>query len=268
MTSPVSYEIVNNVGVITIDNQPVNALSQPVRQGLSDTITNAQSDASKILLIRCVGRTFIAGADITEFGKPPKGPFLPDVLQQIEDSSKPVVAAIHGTALGGGFETALACHYRCAIASAKVGLPEVKLGLLPGAGGTQRVPRLAGIRAAMDLMTSGLPVNMRAAEEMQLVDRVFQEDLDQNAIAWCRELLESGAVCRKTSALPVEQIADNVFADYRDKLAKKARGQFAPQQIVDCVEAAMRLPFVEGLATERAKFLECKENPQSIAMQP
>jgi len=267
MTSPVSYEIVNNVGVITIDNQPVNALSQPVRQGLSDTITNAQSDASKILLIRCVGRTFIAGADITEFGKPPKGPFLPDVLQQIEDSSKPVVAAIHGTALGGGFETALACHYRCAIASAKVGLPEVKLGLLPGAGGTQRVPRLAGIRAAMDLMTSGLPVNMRAAEEMQLVDRVFQEDLDQNAIAWCRELLESGAVCRKTSALPVEQIADNVFADYRDKLAKKARGQFAPQQIVDCVEAAMRLPFVEGLATERAKFLECKENPQSIAMQ-
>ena len=141
MTSPVSYEIVDGIGVITVDNPPVNALSHAVRQGLLDTLYAAQEDASRGLVIQCKGRTFIAGADITEFGKSPLEPYLPDLLNEIEASGKLVVAALHGTALGGGFETALACHYRIAIAGAKVGLPEVKLGLLPGAGGTQRSPR-------------------------------------------------------------------------------------------------------------------------------
>ena len=141
MSSPVQYELQDNIGVITVDNPPVNALSHAVRQGLLEAITLAQSDASQAVLIICVGRTFFAGADITEFDKPPMEPGLPDLLNTIEASEKIVIAAMHGTALGGGFETALAAHYRCSVASAKIGLPEVKLGLLPGAGGTQRTPR-------------------------------------------------------------------------------------------------------------------------------
>ena len=157
MTSPVSYELVDDIGVISIDNPPVNALSHAVRQGIHDALAAAQQDASKAVLILCDGRTFIAGADITEFGKPPKEPHLPDLCNTIEASSKLVVAALHGTALGGGLEVALSCHYRCAAPGAKAGLPEVKLGLLPGAGGTQRLPRLIGAQDALDLMTSGNP---------------------------------------------------------------------------------------------------------------
>ena len=155
----VSYEIIDNIGVITVNNPPVNALSQALRAGLQAAVTAAQTDASEALVLICAGRTFIAGADITEFGKPPLSPSLPEVLVTLENSRKLIVAAIHGTALGGGFETALACHYRCAVASAKVGLPEVKLGILPGAGGTQRVPRIAGVKAALELITSGNPAS-------------------------------------------------------------------------------------------------------------
>ena len=158
MPDVVSYELVDNIAVISVNNPPVNALSQAVREGILDAVTTAQGDASEAIILHCEGRTFIAGADIKEFGKPPQKPGLPSILSAIENSSKPVIAAIHGTALGGGFEVALACHYRCAIASAKVGLPEVKLGLLPGAGGTQRVPRIAGVKAALDMITSGNPV--------------------------------------------------------------------------------------------------------------
>ncbi|HBX37381.1 MAG TPA: 3-hydroxyacyl-CoA dehydrogenase, partial [Pseudohongiella sp.] len=158
MSSVVSYEIVNNIGVIKVDSPPVNALSQAVREGILDAVNAAQKDDTDAIVLMCEGRTFIAGADITEFGKPPRDPSLPAVLGALENSSKLVVAAIHGTALGGGFETALACHYRCAVPSAKVGLPEVKLGILPGAGGTQRVPRIAGVKAALDMITSGNPV--------------------------------------------------------------------------------------------------------------
>ena len=150
----VNYTLKDDIGVISINNPPVNALSQALREGLQKTVTQAQQDSSKVLLLICQGRTFIAGADISEFGKAPQAPLLPDVMATLEASEKPIIAAIHGTALGGGFETALACHYRCALASAKVGLPEVKLGLLPGAGGTQRVPRLAGAEAALDLICS------------------------------------------------------------------------------------------------------------------
>ena len=156
--STVGYEITEEIGIISINNPPVNALSHTLRAGIKQTVENAQQDASKALVILCKGRTFIAGFDITEFDKPPQVPSLPDMLDAIEASQKPVIAAMHGTALGGGFETALACHYRCALSSAKVGLPEVNLGLLPGAGGTQRVPRLAGVEAALDLISSGKPI--------------------------------------------------------------------------------------------------------------
>jgi 3-hydroxyacyl-CoA dehydrogenase len=266
MTSPVSYELVDGIGVITVDNPPVNALSHAVRQGLRDAIQTAQQDDSKAVLIACAGRTFIAGADITEFGKPPQEPHLPDLCNTIEASAKPVVAALHGTALGGGLEVALGCHYRCALPSAKMGLPEVKLGLLPGAGGTQRLPRLVGARAALDMMTSGNPVAAGEAARLGLVDKIVDGELRDAALAWCRELTEQGAAPRKTSELAVESVAAGELEEFRHALAKRTRGQVAPQKIVDCVEAALRQPFSEGLRIERETFMECMRSPQSAAL--
>ena len=242
MTTPVSYEVVDQVGVITIENPPVNALSQPVRQGMRDAIRAAQTDGSKAVLMLCKGRTFFAGADITEFGKPPAEPSLPDLLDEIEASEKPVVAALHGTALGGGLETALASHYRIALDTGKVGLPEVKLGLLPGAGGTQRVPRLAGLQAALDLIVGGTPISAQRAAEIGLVDKVVSGDLEEQALAYARELISNQSPVRKISELEVEAADAGLFDSYRADLAKRARGQNAPQRIVDCVEAAATLP--------------------------
>ena len=173
----VSYEIKSGVGIIRLNNPPVNALSQVLREGIQNAVVAAQGDESQVLLIVCEGRTFVAGADITEFGKPAKAPSLPSILDSIENSVKPVIAAIHGTALGGGFEIALAAHYRCALASAKVGLPEVKLGIIPGAGGTQRTPRIIGVDAALDMITSGNPVAAAKAHSMGLVDHIINGDL-------------------------------------------------------------------------------------------
>ncbi len=266
MSGPVSYVLKDTIGVITVDNPPVNALSQPVRQGLLDAITEAQGDASEAVVIICAGRTFIAGADITEFGKPLKDPWLPELLNTIEASNKLVVAALHGTSLGGGFETALAAHYRCAVPSAKIGLPEVHLGLLPGAGGTQRTPRLAGVEAALDLMTSGKPIGAAQAAAANLVDRIVDGDLNDAALAYARELVADNAPIRKSSEQPVPGHDAAVFDNYRAGIAKRARGQVAPFKIVDCVEAAATLPFDEGLARERALFMECMDSPQSAAM--
>ena len=266
MTSPVSYELVEDIGIITVDSPPVNALSHAVRQGLHDAIEAAQQDASKAVLIVCAGRTFIAGADITEFGKPPREPHLPDLCNTIEASSKIVVAALHGTALGGGLEVALACHYRCAAPGAKVGLPEVKLGLLPGAGGTQRLPRLIGAQAALDVITSGNPIDAGEAASLGLIDHVVDGELGQAALAWCRELVENGAQPRVTRELPVDSLADDALASYRGTLARRARGQIAPQKIVDCVEASFTKPFAEGLRIERQAFFECMQSPQSAAL--
>ena len=266
MTSPVSYELVDDIGVITVNSPPVNALSHTVRQGLHDAIQAAQKDASRAVLIVCAGRTFIAGADITEFGKPPREPHLPDLCNTIEASSKIVVAALHGTALGGGLEVALSCHYRCALPDAKVGLPEVKLGLLPGAGGTQRLPRLIGAQAALDIMIGGNPIGAGQAASLGLIDHVVDGELADAAINWCRELAEKGAARRATSELPVESIPDGAFAEYRSTLARRARGQVAPQRIVDCVEASLTRPFAEGLKIEREAFIDCMRSPQSAAL--
>jgi len=267
MTSPVSYKIVDEIGVITVDNPPVNALSQAVRQGLQDAIRTAQSDASKAVLIHCVGRTFFAGADITEFGKPAVEPFLPELLNEIEDSTKLVVAALHGTALGGGFETALASHYRIALDSAKVGLPEVKLGLLPGAGGTQRLPRLAGIPASLEMILTGTPITAGRASELGLVDRIVSSDLRKAAIEYTRELVDSGALVRRTSELTAATVDDSVFDEIRSGLAKRARGQTVSSRIVDCVKAASELAFTDGLKLERELFVESMRDPQSTALQ-
>ncbi|MDH3480983.1 MAG: 3-hydroxyacyl-CoA dehydrogenase NAD-binding domain-containing protein [Gammaproteobacteria bacterium] len=266
MSQAVSYDIEGTVGVITVANPPVNALSLAVRKGLLDAVSAAQDDASEALVIVCSGRTFIAGADITEFGKPPEEPFLPDLLDTIEASKKIIVAAIHGTALGGGLETAISAHYRCALASAQVGLPEVKLGLLPGAGGTQRVPRLAGVQAALDLITSGNPIGAPRALELSLIDKIVDGDLRKEAIAWAHELHEQGAAIRKSSEQPVPAFDAGLFEGYRATLAKRARGQIAPQHIVACVEAATQRSFEDGLKVERELFLECMASTQSAAM--
>ncbi|HDZ07668.1 3-hydroxyacyl-CoA dehydrogenase NAD-binding domain-containing protein [Pseudohongiella sp.] len=269
MSSVVSYEIVKNIGVIKVDSPPVNALSQAVREGILTAVQNAQKDDTDALVLMCEGRTFIAGADITEFGKPPKDPSLPDVLTALENSSKLVVAAIHGTALGGGFETALSCHYRCAVPSAKVGLPEVKLGLLPGAGGTQRVPRIAGVKAALDMITRGDPIAAAKASDMGLIDEVLSgDDLKAAAVAYAQDLVESGAPLKRVRDITIDpaSIEPGFFDGYRKALAKRARGQIAQDRIVSCVEAAVYKSMDEGLAVERELFTELVTSPQSRAM--
>jgi 3-hydroxyacyl-CoA dehydrogenase len=269
MSNVVSYELVGNIGVVTVNSPPVNALSQAVREGILNAVKAAQEDASEAIVLRCDGRTFIAGADITEFGKPPMEPGLPVVLSAIENSKKPVIAAIHGTALGGGFEVALACHYRCAISSAKVGLPEVKLGLLPGAGGTQRVPRVAGVQAALDMITSGNPIAAAKANSMGLVDEVIQgDDLQAGAIQYASDLLESGAPLKRIRDITIDPttIEPGFFDAARKKLAARARGQIAPDKIVSCIEAAVNLPMDQGLERERELFVELVTSPESAAM--
>lgn len=266
MNDVVRYTIDGNVAVITVDNPPVNALSHAVRQGLLDAIRRASEDDSEVIVIHCEGRTFIAGADITEFGKPPAKPFLPDLLNEIEASEKIVVAAVHGTALGGGFETALSSHFRIASADARVGLPEVKLGLLPGAGGTQRVPRLAGVEAALDLMLGGAPVAARRALDLGLVDRISDGELLDDAVAYARELVDSGVAPRRASELDVAIVNDSVFDDAAAQIAKRARGQTAPPRIIECVRTAMTTAFADGQKRERELFTESMRDPQSAAM--
>lgn len=263
---PVRYELIDDIGVISIDNPPVNALSHAARSGILAAIRQAQADESRAVLIRSEGRTFVAGADIREFGKPPAEPWLPELLAEVEASKKPVVAALHGTALGGGFELALASHYRIAALKARIGFPEVKLGLLPGAGGTQRTPRLAGVRAALDLMTSGNPIDAEAALAAGLIDELAHGDLDRAAEEYVRRLITEGAGCRRTSEMAAPAAEPAVFEEYRAILAKRARGQIAPQTIVDCVEAAVTRPFPEGMQVERDAFLTCMASPQSAAL--
>lgn len=266
MNDVVNYVIDDGVAVITVNNPPVNALSQAVRQGLLDAIRSAQGDDCQAVLILCEGRTFIAGADITEFGKTRLEPFLPDLIDAIEGSDKAVVAALHGTALGGGFEVSLGCHYRVALDSARVGLPEVKLGLLPGAGGTQRAPRLAGIPAALDLILSGTPIPAGRAIELGLIDAIVTGDLRDAALDYAHTLIEEGGGPRRTSELEVAAVDAALFDDYRANIGRKARGQTAPQRIIDCLEAANRLPFADGQKLEREKFMDCMQDPQSAAM--
>jgi len=269
MSPVVSYALHGNIGVISVDNAPVNALSHAVRSGIAEALTAAASDASQAVIISCAGRTFIAGADITEFGKPPQEPSLPDLLEQLDNHPKTTVAALHGTALGGGFETALSCNYRIALASAKVGLPEVKLGLLPGAGGTQRVPRLAGVEGAISLMTTGNPINAAKAAELSLVDRVVNgDDLVAQALAYAEELVAANAPQKqaRTAQITLTDSDRAMLTQQRTQLLKKTRGETAPQRIIDCIEAAAELSFEEGLRRERELFMECMADPQSAAM--
>jgi 3-hydroxyacyl-CoA dehydrogenase len=259
----VSYDIEDGVAVLTLDNPPVNALSQGVRQGLKDGVAMALADAAaQAILIHCKGSTFIAGADITEFASGPAEPGLHGVLEAMENASKPVVAAIHGTALGGGLETALCCHFRVAVPSAKFGLPEVNLGLLPGAGGTQRLPRVVGVEKALQMVTWGAPIGAAEALDSGLVDRVIEGDLREGALAFAREKI--------TADGPLQRIRDRdeklesargkpqLFADFRQAIARKTRGFLAPEYNIRCIEAAVNQPFDEGLkSARRGKFPMC-----------
>ena len=268
MGAAVEYERQGPIGVIRIDNPPVNALSHAVRSGIMDALATAAADDSSAVVLFCDGRTFIAGADITEFGKPPQAPSLPDLLLTLDKHPKLTIAAIHGTALGGGFEVALTCNYRIALTTAKVGLPEVKLGLLPGAGGTQRTPRLAGLPAAVDLITSGNPISAESALTLHLVDKVVDENLVDGAVAYGLELVEQRAPQRQASALPLSlTIEDQQLIEIAGaKLLKKTRGERAPQRILDCLLAAATSPFEVGLKREREEFMACLEDPQSAAL--
>ena len=268
MGDVVSYSREGDIAFITVNNPPVNALSLPVRQGLQQCFQqfNADADAKACVLI-CDGRTFIAGADITEFGKPPEDPWLPKVIEEMEALDKITVAAIHGTALGGGLETAMGCHYRCAVPSAMVGLPEVTLGLLPGATGTQRLPRLIGPKAALDAMISGKPIPAPKACEAGAVDEIVDGDLKEGATAFARRLLEEGAEPRRLSQSDVDttEVDEHFFAEYRNKMARSTRGFFAPEQIVKCVEAAVSLPYADAVKRENELFMECMMSSHSAA---
>jgi 3-hydroxyacyl-CoA dehydrogenase len=268
----VTWSLSGNILVVTIDHPPVNALSADVRRGLVDSLDSAERDpAVAAVLIVGAGRNFIAGADIREFGKPPQPPALPDVCERIEAASKPVVAALHGATLGGGLEIALAAHYRVALAAAKLGLPEVKLGLMPGAGGTQRTPRLIGVAAALDLMLSGRHANAEEALALGLVDQLGKgEDVLEAGLAYARELVARHAPPRRTRdarAFEADPSAARTAIDEaRRHTAKRSRGLFSPGKIVDAVQAALELPFDEGLAYERRAFLECLDSPQRAGL--
>ncbi len=261
----------DGVAVVTVDSPPVNALTVDVRNGLRDAFAKLLGDAAvQAIVLICAGRTFIAGADIAGFGKPPQGASLSEILKAIEGSSQHVVAAIHGTALGGGFEVALACHYRVAVPSAKCGLPEVKLGLLPGAGGTQRLPRIVGVARALELLTSGEHVDARACLEMGLVDALVDEGkLREAAVAFARALVAEKRPLKKVrdldQPLAAARARPEIFSEFRKANARKFRGFEAPEYNIRCVEAAVNLPFDEGLAFERKLFLELLAGVQSAA---
>lgn len=262
--SSVSTQIIDDILVVLVNNPPVNALSWHVRQGIQDGMENGLADpAINAIVLRCDGSTFIAGADITEFGKPAQGPDFNAVLNMIEMATKPVVGAIHGTALGGGLETAMVCHYRIAVPSAKLGVPEVKLGLLPGAGGTQRLPRIVGIEAAATMCSLGEPVAATKALAMGLVDRLAGENsLAEDAVAYARELIAVGP--RATRDLPVKGDV-GAIENLKAANARKWKGFDAPYANLACVEAATRLPFEEGMKFERTEFLKLMGGSQSAA---
>jgi 3-hydroxyacyl-CoA dehydrogenase len=268
MTTSVSYSANQRIGTILIESPPVNALSQRVRSGILDALQVASKDDTEIVILRCEGRTFIAGADISEFGKPPQDPTLATVFEALESCPKPILAAIHGTALGGGLELALCCDYRLAIETAKVGLPEVNLGLLPGGGGTQRLPRLTGHRIAIDMITSGRPLSASDAQVAGILDAVSSDDLSQAAEALAAELLarEAGKRLTRDIALALTDDDTALLSKARETIAKRFKGQTAPQRILDCLGAAGLVPFDEGLKTERQAFEACMADPQSSAL--
>ena len=267
----VNYSIQDNIAILEVDNPPVNPLSSGVRAGLSEYIQKAnEDDAVKGIILTGAGRSFIAGADISEFGQKPDGPDLHTTLRDIEFSAKPVVAAINGTALGGGLETALVCNYRIGTNKAIVGLPEVNLGLLPGAGGTQRLPRLIGPSQALKMMLAGTPMSAKKALQQGVIDAISENSLIEDAILFLQDKigLDSHPKVRDRNEKIIEARGDgNVLSEAKALAAKTRKGQFAPGQIIACVEAAINEDnFDDGMKKEADYFLECLVHPQREAM--
>jgi len=261
-----------DVSVITLNSPPVNALSQGVREGLDQALRTAFADAkTKAVVVVCDGRTFVAGADIREFGKPRKPPGLKDFQALFDGAPKPVVAAIHGTALGGGLELAFMCHYRVAVPSARVGLPEVNIGILPGGGGTQALPRVAGVEKALEMMTSGRHVSAKEALASGILDEIVPEgSLKQSAIAYAKKLIADKKPIKRvrdlTDKIEAARKTPEVFANFRKTNARKFRNMTAPENIIKCVEAAVALPFDDGMKRESELSAELHSGPQAPAM--
>ncbi|MEQ8991076.1 MAG: enoyl-CoA hydratase-related protein, partial [Pseudomonadales bacterium] len=273
MKGTVHYEKRGEIALMTVDNPPVNPLSSGVRQGLHDGVSNALADDGiKAIVLTGAGRAFIAGADISEFGAAAtQGPGLHEVLALMEGSKKPIVAAINGTAFGGGLEVALCCDYRVAAPKAPVGLPEVKLGLLPGAGGTQRLPRLIGAEKALQFILSGDPIPAPAAKQLGIVDAVAEGDVVDGAIDYARQVLKNGGKLRKIRDESAKVEADRgnpeIFDEARKNAARRMRGRFAPEMIIQCVEAAVNLgDFDAGMQVEQENFRKCLNHPQRAAL--
>lgn len=260
MTEAIGYEKIGDIAVLAANNPPVNALGYDVRAGLVAGIERAEKDGARAVLIYGEGRTFFAGADIREFGKPPKEPFLPDVCTRIEASPLIVVSALHGTALGGGLEIALGSHYRIAVPSARVGLPEVLIGVMPGAGGTQRLPRLIGIDASLDVITSGRQVGAKEALQLGILDRVADGSPREIGLAYAQELLDAGAPRRAISEMSSPEPVD--FDALYDSVLKKGRGLLAPAVAVRGIQACCELPFAEGMKRERELFMDLMATDQ------
>src|SRR5688572_29302773 len=269
--SPISTRRHGDVLIVTSNNPPVNALGHAVRVGLVKAIEEADADeAVKAVVIVCQGQTFFAGADITEFGKPMQMPMLPMVVDIIENCTKPVVAAIHGTAFGGGLEVALASHYRVALPSAKLGVPEVKLGLLPGAGGTQRLPRVAGVGKALEMAATGNPIGAQEAYEIGLVDRLIEGDLEQHAVAFAEEVKDARPLPKSSERddkLEEARANPGIFDAFRKENARKFRGFDAPESNIKAIEAAVAKPYAEGVLDERRLFMELMTGTQARAQQ-
>ncbi|WP_297843732.1 3-hydroxyacyl-CoA dehydrogenase NAD-binding domain-containing protein [uncultured Roseibium sp.] len=261
----VSIEINGSVGLIALDNPPVNAASHAIRSGLWQAVeTLQQTDGVEVIALYAKGRTFIAGADIREFGKPPLDPWLPELCNFIESASRPIVCVLHGTTLGGGLEVAMSCHARVALTGSKVGLPEVTLGILPGAGGTQRAPRLAGIATALDMITSGKPMGADEALANGLIDRIVEGDPRDVAVSSAKDLLAGNLPNRKTGDLTAEPNPAAIEA-MRAKLAKSQPLLFSPHKCVDAVEAC-HLPIRDGMKEERRLYEECMASPQRAGL--
>ena len=263
----------NGIGVITINNPPVNALSPGVPEGISEALDLISGDDSvRAAVLIGGGRTFVAGADIKEFGKmtsgKPRGAGLLPLLLKIEDSSKPVIVAIHGTAFGGGLELAMAGHYRVAVSTAQVGQPEVKLGIIPGAAGTQRLPRLAGVAKALEMCATGNPIKADEALKFGIVDRIIEGDLLAGAVAFAREVADKPAPKTRERNEKLGDAAENasLFSSARETAAKKQRGLLAPVAAIDAIEAATRMPFEEGCKFEQKLFIDCLFSEQSKAL--
>jgi len=267
VTGKVDYTIQDGIAEAVIDNPPVNATSAGVRSGLADAVKRFEADASaKALVIRCAGKTFVAGADIKEFGKPMALPLLPEVLTMFDAATKPIIAAVHGNVLGGGFEVALACHYRIADKAAKFGFPEVNLGILPGGGGTQRTPRLAGLTVTIPLVTEGAPIKAEAALAAGLIDEIASGDLTEAARAYAKRLVAEGKGARSAGALPMPADDPAIFEDAKKKLGRSKRGQEAPLKALEAIRLGYDHPFAKALELEYQMCKDALSSPQSKAL--